>query len=824
MRNISFNINNDQAEVEHTTFERCYLKALDEAEIAANFGAAETWRSKCTSRLRTQAPQTLFFLIIGMELHDYDAERSLADLVDRATSQRQDAVDPDLLNRIKSTCKISDAATRTVFDLLYTRLQKPHSQVRLLALDISAKLFHRSALFRSLLAEKFPQFLGLTLGFKINEPLPAPTDIAGQLRQRALELIEKWHSDYGTRYAQIALGYSYIRDTLRFEFPQLDARRAAEAEAQRELEARAQQIAQQRYQRLLAEWHGQATEYRSLLNQYSEAFALLDKEAPDPRSSNGHNAAIVGNRKEEEAEEGDEQWEDVDAEEGKNAGSGGAAVPEAAEGLGAYAAIADDNGDLNTIQINPQINNNNNNNKPLENNNEIDSALESIIETLDGLYKLICSQALPGVQEALRVTIRAEVGVPGEAQHTQRERILRAATLIKAELTAAKERFEGAHLDLAALAQAQARRRKEREIREKRRNQEKQKQQRSKEKDETNKVPEIVNPYKYIKDPAAPQKPFLAPGSSDGPRITIAPGLQQRQKQRKEQKTVSTDTIRPPPVNTTSSSLKKSSLLPESIRQSLASRAPVLPAGPFIRVWDSSTGGSGGSVPPPQFINSNGLEVSNHWGPVDVHTELPSERLDEMFLYAPSAAVVQSKITGGGGNGRDGHTSRGEGEGEEMRKKRKQQQGQSSGGGSGVPPGRAPSKNTSAANYTADKATNNDTLGTGLLHGGSIPSTTTEGRRAQRAAERAYNEAVIATAATGGDEVLAHALEIGAGNGEQEQQRGRKKRKTSGGSSAKERLGRKLLSTSARAAALADSTAAENERNREKFSNRWENR
>ena len=40
-----------------------------------------------------------------MELHDYDAERALADLVDRATSQRQDAVDPELLNRIKSTCK-----------------------------------------------------------------------------------------------------------------------------------------------------------------------------------------------------------------------------------------------------------------------------------------------------------------------------------------------------------------------------------------------------------------------------------------------------------------------------------------------------------------------------------------------------------------------------------------------------------------------------------------------------------------------------------------------------------------------------------------------
>jgi hypothetical protein len=768
-----------------------------------------------------------------MELHDYDAERALADLVERATSQRQDAIDPDLLNKIKSTCKNSDAAIRTVYDLLYICLKKSHSQVRLLALDISAELFHRSALFRSLLAEKFPQFLGLTLGFKINEPLPAPTEIAGRLRQRALELIEKWHTDYGTRYAQLALGYSYIRDTLRFEFPQLDTRRASEAEAQREREARAQEIAQQRYQRLLVEWQGQVIEYKSLLNQFSEAFALLDKEAPDPRRNNRDNSATVRGRKEEE---GEEQWEDIVPEEGQIVGN--AAAPKAAEGLDAYAAIADDDGNLDTVQLASR-----NNNTPLWNKNEIDSALESIIETLDGLYKLICNQALPGVQETLRITIRAEAGVPGEAQHIQRERLLRAATSIKAELAAAKERFEGAHLDLAALAQAQARRRKERERRDERRNQEKQRQQKIiREKEEKNKELEIVNPYKFIKDPAAPRKPFLAPGRSDAPRIaiTIAPGLQQRQKQRQQQQqqqqqepffTDTNNNNKSLSKNTTAASiLKKSSHLPESLRQSLVSRAPVLPAGPFIRVWDSSTGGSGGSVPPPQFINSNGLEVSNHWGPVDVHAEMPRERLDEMFLYAPAVGVVQSKNSGG--NDRDVFgSSRGEEKDEEQKKRKRTQQqeeGQRSGGS--VPPGRAPSKKSSAANATNKTATTtNETLGTSLLYNSSILFTSIEGRRAQRAAERAYNEAVISAAATGGDEALAQALEIGGDNGgrsggEQEKQKKKKKRKSSGGSTAKERLGRKLLNTSARAAALADSNAAENERNKERFSNRWENR
>jgi hypothetical protein len=716
-----------------------------------------------------------------MELHDYDAERALADLIDRATSQRQDAVDPDLLRRIKSTCKSSEAVIRTVYDLLYTRLKKPNSQVRLLALEISAELFHRSALFRSLLAKKFPHFLGLVLGFKTNEPLPPPTDVAGRLRQRALELIETWHSEYSTRYPQVALGYSYIRETLRFEFPQLDARREAAEASAREREARAQEIAQQRYQTLLAEWQGQAVECRSFLNQFSEAFELLNKYSKEDDGD-------VGDKQHQlEEEDDDEQgWEDVAEVEKEAARTSQDGANAAAEGLSAYAAMVDEQRPDVSAQTN------------LENTTtEIDSAQESVIETLDGLYKLICSQALPGVQDALRIIIRAEAGTPGEAQHAQRERLLRAATSIKTELAAAKERFEGAHLDLAAMAQAQARRREEQEKKKKEEQEKKKKQKQKKTKKEEKTEPESINPYQFIRDPAAPLKPFFAPGRGDcsapthqrtSSSIPIAPHLQQKLQQQKSQ----------PLLN------KKPSQLPEAVRQSLASRAPVLPAAaPFIRVWDSNnTDGSAA----PQFINSNGLEVANHWGPVDVHTELPSERMEELFLYAPVGNIGGGNV----GGGRD--TSGNE---EETRRKKE------------APPGRR------AAAGAATAATKNNTknnsgvdAGVSLLHGEFIPSTTTEARRAQRAAERAYNDAVISAAATGADEALAHALQYGgstASGSEPQQNKGRKKRKA-GGATAKERLGKKLLSTIARNAALADTNAAENERQREKFSNRWENR
>lgn len=62
----------------------------------------------------------------------------------------------------------------------------------------------------------------------------------------------------------------------------------------------------------------------------------------------------------------------------------------------------------------------------------------------------------------------------------------------------------------------------------------------------------------------------------------------------------------------------------------LAAVAPVVPASGFARVWDSDA--------PPVYAGSHSMEVSNHWGPVDVHQELPKDRLDALFL------IDQSKV------------------------------------------------------------------------------------------------------------------------------------------------------------------------------------
>jgi len=155
------------------------------------------------------------------------------------------------------------------------------SQVRLLALELCAELFRRSQYFRSLLASKFTGFLELTVGFKLQSPLPGPQASAERLRELALELVEVWNSQHGSRHIQISLAYSYLKNTLKFQFPEIDARRAAQEVEQRRQEETSRHLAQQRYQQLLEEWSQKYSETKSLLQQFTEAFAIVEETGVD---------------------------------------------------------------------------------------------------------------------------------------------------------------------------------------------------------------------------------------------------------------------------------------------------------------------------------------------------------------------------------------------------------------------------------------------------------------------------------------------------------------------------------------------------------------
>ena len=75
-------------------------------------------------------------------------------------------------------------------------------QTRLHALALCELLLPRSRAFRAALAQQFPAFLERTIGFRATRPLPGPSDVAAQLRERALEATERWAEDHGAHYQQ----------------------------------------------------------------------------------------------------------------------------------------------------------------------------------------------------------------------------------------------------------------------------------------------------------------------------------------------------------------------------------------------------------------------------------------------------------------------------------------------------------------------------------------------------------------------------------------------------------------------------------------------
>ena len=72
----------------------------------------------------------------------------------------------------------------------------------------------RSKHFRTLVAQDFPEFLELTTGFKQAKPLPGPTEAAVQLRERALEAIERWTEKFGSIYPQVLLRVHFLGNSV----------------------------------------------------------------------------------------------------------------------------------------------------------------------------------------------------------------------------------------------------------------------------------------------------------------------------------------------------------------------------------------------------------------------------------------------------------------------------------------------------------------------------------------------------------------------------------------------------------------------------------
>ncbi|KAJ7962585.1 UV-stimulated scaffold protein A-like [Quillaja saponaria] len=154
-------------------------------------------------------------------------------------------------------------------------MKQDHSQVRYLSLLIIDELMMRSKLFRTLLIEKLDLLLSLSIGFRKDFPLPAPPAVASILRSKAIAFLEKWNDSFGIHYRQLRLGVDYLKNTLRYQFPNIQANAARQEQERRERGRRTKEILLNKYEYLKANLNSIKEEIQSTVGEIGECLDIL---------------------------------------------------------------------------------------------------------------------------------------------------------------------------------------------------------------------------------------------------------------------------------------------------------------------------------------------------------------------------------------------------------------------------------------------------------------------------------------------------------------------------------------------------------------------
>lgn len=199
----------------------------------------------------------------------------IRDLIEKSTNSTAAEVDPRLLKAIKLVVRFSDSELRVAVHTLMGLMKRDHSQVRYLTLLIIDELFMRSKLFRTLMVENLDQLLTLSVGFRRNMPLPAPPAIASTLRSKAIEFLEKWNASFGIHYRQLRLGFDYLKNTLRFQFPNLRENASRIERERRERARRTQEILQNKFEMMKANFNSVKEEIQSTVDEIGECLDIV---------------------------------------------------------------------------------------------------------------------------------------------------------------------------------------------------------------------------------------------------------------------------------------------------------------------------------------------------------------------------------------------------------------------------------------------------------------------------------------------------------------------------------------------------------------------
>ncbi|XP_064465797.1 UV-stimulated scaffold protein A-like [Ornithodoros turicata] len=132
-------------------------------------------------------------------------------LVEALTRSGKQAVDPEIMKKLKALCRTSDDLLKHAHYLLRLELQKDDANVRYCALLVVDELFRRSHIFRTLILGDLQSFLELVLETNPDLPLPAPVSTAKELKRKAAHIVGCWQEQFGPSYRVLALAANFLR-------------------------------------------------------------------------------------------------------------------------------------------------------------------------------------------------------------------------------------------------------------------------------------------------------------------------------------------------------------------------------------------------------------------------------------------------------------------------------------------------------------------------------------------------------------------------------------------------------------------------------------
>ncbi|KAK9789555.1 hypothetical protein WJX73_002923 [Symbiochloris irregularis] len=520
--------------------------------------------------------------------------KRVTELVDAATRKDELATDPDLIRRLKELCRYAerDSGTILLFELLMQRLKDAHAQVRLHALRMADEFFMRSKVFRELLSTQVNSCLAMVIGHRADSPLPGPPHIAAQLQEAALAALEQWDEKFGAMYAQVRLAHNYLKDVLQYNFPEIRARAAAaEAEARSQQE-RAQALAQEKYDRLSLTFELALEELLAPVTELEAAFAVMQGCDAQPAP-----AAELAS-----PEDDGNDWEDVQAD-------GGVPAADApTEGLSAYAHAPMPSHLLSSSSA------------PLVNTDP------ALLETATGLVKQLQTHSLPLVKEWLKFISKASAGEQGSLQSRRHNTITQQSIAARSRISDALAKYTSMAPDLEAATEASAR---------------------AGHGDQPASADAGANapgdaiaaeqPAQLDDQPSIEEAVFGASdddkaGQSDSDSDSDLDDLIDMLNAGRKAKAKATS-IRAPeaPVQGPAGASNLSS----GVKAKLLAQAPAVPSGSHLAYWDSDKARA--------LVNARGMELSNHWGPVDAHKELSDETIASFFSQRASYYVPPSR-------------------------------------------------------------------------------------------------------------------------------------------------------------------------------------